>query len=129
MKRYWIIGLMMAMPLVGFGFWPFKPKKPEDNKPNPAISRQTNFKPVEKEDGVSVEHIEKLAKRGNPNAMLALGKIYYDGRAGKEVDYTIALEWFRKAAELDNGSAMFNVGLCYEVGTGVEKDLDEAAEW
>lgn len=40
-----------------------------------------------------------------------------------------ALQWYQRAAELGNASAMRNVGLLYETGQGTQKDLAKAAEW
>ena len=34
-----------------------------------------------------------------------------------------------QAAEMGHPSAMFGLGICYQDGTGVEKDIEKAAEW
>ena len=39
------------------------------------------------------------------------------------------MEWYRKAADQGNMYGEFNIGLLYEFGYGVTKNLDEAAEW
>jgi TPR repeat protein len=43
--------------------------------------------------------------------------------------YDEALQWYKRAAELGNASAMRNVGLLYETGQGTAKDLAQAAAW
>ena len=40
-----------------------------------------------------------------------------------------AIKLYRMAAEQDNEYAQFNLGLCYEYGTGLQKDLSEAKKW
>jgi TPR repeat protein len=44
-------------------------------------------------------------------------------------DYETALDWYKRAAEMGNASAMRNVGLLYETGQGTAKDLTQAAAW
>ena len=39
------------------------------------------------------------------------------------------LPWFTKAAEQGDADAQCNLGMCYEDGDGVEKDLQKAIEW
>ena len=40
-----------------------------------------------------------------------------------------AVEWYTKAAEQGNAVAQYNLGVCYNFGKGVEKDLQKAIEW
>ena len=40
-----------------------------------------------------------------------------------------AAKWFREAAEQGVASAQYNLGLCYENGTGVAQDAKEAVKW
>lgn len=48
--------------------------------------------------------------------------------AGNE-DYSAALDWYLKAAELGSTPAMSNLGAMYYWGRGVEKDIELALEW
>ena len=50
------------------------------------------------------------------------------GRAVDQ-DYDEAFRLFRLAADQGFPVALFAVGDCYYLGTGVEKDLEAAAEW
>ena len=95
----------------------------------PGIPRKKTKTTPKKEDTVSVERLETLAKEGNHQAMLALGDIYFTGRAKVKQNYRKAVDWFEKAAELGNGRAMFNLGLCYDGGFGVDKSLEQARQW
>jgi hypothetical protein len=40
-----------------------------------------------------------------------------------------AVEWYTRAADLGHATAMYNMGVCYEYGTGVEKSAEKAVEW
>ena len=60
--------------------------------------------------------------------MEALGKLYKDGK-GVAMNKQEAVKWFRKAADLGNGVAMWNLGRCYEEGEGVEKSIDQTVYW
>jgi len=44
-------------------------------------------------------------------------------------DYAKAIELWRKAADMGNGWAMNNLGVCYRDGTGVPKDDAKKIEW
>lgn len=66
-----------------------------------------------------------LAIKGNDtNALNNKGKIYL-----KDKKYEDALSWFNRAAEKGVATALFNIGVMYENGFGVEKDLDSALVW
>lgn len=54
----------------------------------------------------------------------SIGSIYYDNEK-----YEKAIEWFRKGAEGGSLASMFNLGLAYGNGNGVEKDIAKAIEW
>ena len=43
--------------------------------------------------------------------------------------YSDALQWYFEAAEAGNAQAQFLLGLKYETGTDVERDLAQAANW
>ena len=40
-----------------------------------------------------------------------------------------SFKWYQKAANMGNVDAFYNLGFCYESGTGVSKDLNKAFEW
>ncbi len=124
--------LLGTMPCYSAWWWPFNTKrdtKPElstMDKPKPIMHSDHAPRP---EDKVSVERLEKMAKNGNPNAQLALGKIYFEGLVKKKQDHKKAFQLFMAAAIQDSPQAMFNVGLCYDGGFGVKKNLLEALRW
>jgi TPR repeat protein len=52
------------------------------------------------------------------------GKSYYDNK-----DYTEAVKWFKKAADLNYAPAQNDLGHCYWHGLGVDKDYSVAVKW
>ena len=67
---------------------------------------------------------EKAAARGSGNAMNSLGLLSEENR-----DDAAAVGWYRKAADLNHAGAMGNLGYCYEVGRGVDRNMDEALRY
>ena len=57
------------------------------------------------------------------------GEKYFHGYYGTKVDYPKALKWYRKAAEKGHTVALCQLGVMYENGNGVAKDLNEAEKW
>lgn len=55
--------------------------------------------------------------------------INYENGTGVEKDECKAIEWYEKAADLNDAIAMRCLGVNYENGTGVEKDECKAVEW
>ncbi|MBP2316412.1 tetratricopeptide repeat protein [Azospirillum soli] len=74
------------------------------------------------------ERWEALAAKGNTTAMINLANLHAQGQ-GVPRNPAMARSWTRKAAELDDARAQFELGLAYERGDGVDRDLDEAARW
>ena len=60
------------------------------------------------------------------NSMLCVGSLYYSG-AGVEQNYDTAIEWYEKAAKLNNTKAMYNIGWTY-TQEGVANG-QKAIEW
>lgn len=58
---------------------------------------------------------------------LLLANAWNEGILGD--DKAKALDWYKKAAALGEGLAMFNVGSFYHYGVVVEKDIEQAVIW
>lgn len=58
-----------------------------------------------------------------------LALVHEFGRDGVDVDVVAAAEWFERAAEAGHVEAMSELGLCYELGIGVEQDDEKALDW
>lgn len=68
--------------------------------------------------------VKKLNKKGN----FLLGRCYYHG-IGTEQDFVKAVECFKKAANLNHGTAKDYLGDCYYNGQGIDQSYSEAAKW
>ena len=65
------------------------------------------------------------AELGDVDAQNYVGEIYLKG-LGTDPDYTLAAQWFGKAAAQGSRRARINLGYLYEQGLGVTKDLPKA---
>ena len=72
--------------------------------------------------------LRQSAELGYVWAQLFYGRFLCKG-IGTALDPAEAVAWFRKAADQDNPAAFYELGVCYENGEGVEKNLDEAEKW
>lgn len=63
------------------------------------------------------------------NAAHEIALLYEYGRNGIDVDVVAAFEWFTKAATAGHVEAMAELGLCYELGCGVEQSDESALDW
>lgn len=70
---------------------------------------------------------EKAAQQGNAQEQNALANYYI--KDIPEQNYALAAEWYTKAAEQGLAEAQKNLGLLYQNGQGVEKNLPEAIKW
>ena len=69
-----------------------------------------------------------LAKGGDLVAQHLLGRLYETG-LGVPIDYTAALEWYRRAAVRDHAESQLGLGSLYAQGKGVHRDQNSAATW
>ena len=70
----------------------------------------------------TISELKVLAEQGNVEAMHLLGRVYHLGNDEVEPNYVKAIQWYKKAVDLDYERSMHNLGLCYLHGTGVEPD-------
>jgi TPR repeat protein len=73
---------------------------------------------------LSIDERIKAAENGDVGAQLNLALMY-----GLRNDNVTAAKWYRKAAELGDAKAQFELGRCYAKGKGVSKSMEEAAAW
>ena len=64
------------------------------------------------------------ANRGCVDAYTTIGNCFFLGKAGY-YDYTAAIEWYEKAAKLNNPEALFALGFCYLTGAGCHIDYEK----
>ena len=65
------------------------------------------------------------AKSNHAPSINVLGWLHQEG-LGTEKNHAIAMEYFQRAASLQNRDAMANLGRAYAIGDGVERDLVKA---
>jgi len=66
--------------------------------------------------------------KGKSETWASLGDDCYYGLNGEKVDYEKAADWYLDAAKKKHPHATFMLGLCLELGRGVEKDMDAAED-
>ena len=82
--------------------------------------------PVDPELLVRVHvYLTSAIKKGNDEAMLSLGSMYYKGR-GVPQNFSESIKWYTKAANLGNMVAMSNLGYCYYYGRDIPVDMEKA---
>jgi len=74
------------------------------------------------------ELLRQSAELGYVWAQLFYGRFLAKG-IGTALAPDEALVWFRKAADQNCPAAFYEIGVCYENGEGVERDLVEAETW
>lgn len=76
----------------------------------------------------AIDNYEKAVSLADDSiAHLRLGRIYYERGTGYR-DTKLALEHFYTAAELDEASGYYALGILYYMDDGVEKDVSAARE-
>jgi TPR repeat protein len=60
------------------------------------------------------------------NRWVECGDDYYFGRDGEKVDYEMASIFYHKAVKKKHPRAAYMLGLCHELGRGVDKDMEYA---
>jgi TPR repeat protein len=79
--------------------------------------------------GVYLKIYERLGEMGFSPAFYELGLLYYNGEWWLEQDLKKSTSYHKKAAELGNADAMFELYVYYSTGIGVEKNDKVAIEW
>lgn len=77
----------------------------------------------------AMDKFNEAAQQGVSLAMNYLGVIYLEGKIVKQ-DYSIAVDWFFKAAQAEpvDIHALYNLGKAYYFGWGVQKNIPKAKE-
>ncbi len=79
---------------------------------------------VPQSNETAIEYFKIAANLGHVQAQLAVGGYYY-----AKNDCTEAAKWLQMAADLGNAEALFNLGVFYTDGLGVDQDLAKAADF
>lgn len=84
---------------------------------------------VRKNIGHAQKWYQLSANQGYDSALLNLGKLIANRGNHSYEKYAQALKLFRRAARRGNRNAMYNMGLYYEYGRGVTKNLRRSFHW
>lgn len=71
----------------------------------------------------------RAAEAGDTEFMDELAQLYLNGSDEVEADPTQTVYWLRRLALEGNSNGMFNLGLHYAKGYGVQRDFRQAAFW
>lgn len=85
---------------------------------------------VEKDSKLGLAWLKAAFELGNDvDAAYETAIIHEYGHHQVHVDVVAAAQWFQKAAEQSHVEAMAELGLCYELGCGLEQDDEIALDW
>jgi TPR repeat protein len=87
---------------------------------------------VAREDIAAIfQVISEAAEQNNTQAKFALGLLFLMGLDNIKIDgdAEMAFMWLKKSAEQGNITTQTIIGMCYEKGIGIEKDISEAIKW
>ncbi len=79
----------------------------------------------------AIEYYQMAGDLGVSDGYDYLGHIYasWGGQTEEYKDPAKAIEYYEKAAGMDNSDAMVNLAIMYRDGIGVDEDLAKTAEW
>lgn len=101
----------------------------QPSEPKAAVVAKADGVPVAVGAGLVTEGLDELEKVAKADSCHDIAEDYFQGRNGKEKDYAIAVQWYRKAADLGSSSAQAFLGYLYETGTGTPVNELEAVKW
>jgi localization factor PodJL len=84
---------------------------------------------IEAGDKTGLASVQRAANLGMPAAQAYLGRLYEKGDLGLTKDPVEARQWYERAANAGDRSAMHNLALYYFEGSGGPKNVTVAAEW
>ena len=80
-------------------------------------------------DMASPDELEEAAQNGDIDAMNRLSALYTNGDDATEPDAEKAVCYAQMAADAEDSTGMYNLGVFYGKGFGVEKNMEKAAYW
>ncbi|KAA8497519.1 Secretory immunoglobulin A-binding protein EsiB [Porphyridium purpureum] len=112
-------------------------ERPTDSEPaskNKGSEKDWLEKVVLESDGGTeddgVRRIRELAEQGDPDAQVRLGQYYESGKGGLRLDMSLALEWYRRAADQFHAPGEYEMGVNYYHGDGgLPEDERTAIYW
>ncbi|WP_302376146.1 TIR domain-containing protein [Barnesiella intestinihominis] len=84
---------------------------------------------VEKDDTQVIKWMKLAAENGYTEAQKNMGEYYYYGSFSCRRDMKEAIKWYEMGAKSNEPTCVFTLGLIYEEGDGVQKNILKAADW
>ena len=75
-------------------------------------------------DSMSMDQLIESAQTNNLDAQFLLGSRYYTKK-----DFPEALIWYKRAANGGHARAQLNLGYAFQIGEGVEIDIENSRSW
>ena len=72
---------------------------------------------------LSSDPLLESARKGNIHSQLLLADAFFFGKGGRKINPTLAVYWYRKAADSGSAQAQYNLGVCFEHGWGIQRSL------
>jgi len=76
----------------------------------------------------ALEELTRLVNQDDADAQERLADWYISGQ-GVPLNYSMAWQWYKRAALQGHAPAQYKVGFLYQNGIGVGRYIDKAAEW
>ena len=83
---------------------------------------------VEADEAEAAKLYEEAARLNHSRAIAQIGFAHLNGNLGYEKDPKKAVEYLKRAADMDDVQALSELKRCYENGIGIKKSLREAAK-
>ena len=121
-----VVTVWMAFLLGGFSWYSYSQQKRAAEAERLLNEAYTLY--GQQEFARSTELLRQSAEMGNAWAQLYYGERLKNGFYA-EPNPAEAVKWLRKAAKKNCAEACYQLGICYENGEGVNRDLNEAEGW
>ena len=76
---------------------------------------------------MAISHLKNLARKGNPWCQNQMGDFYSGFYDNEHTNLDEAIRWYEKAAEQGVSSAMYNLGVRYLKGDGIDVNFKKAS--
>jgi len=96
-----------------------------DNDVVKAQNKLANLYYSEKDFSKALHYFTLAANKGYGESLGALGSMYYSGK-GTAADFKEAVKWWKMGVSKKDAYSEYGLGLCFAIGTEVNKDLDES---
>ena len=102
-----------------------------DNQGNQVDNQKCPFcrTPYPRAPEEAVERLKSRMEANDAEAIYNMGCYYRDETNGYPQDYTKALEFYHRAAELGYSESFLDIGYAYEYGEGVEVDTEKTVHY